>query len=121
LRACEISGVSHAAPAGRIHSASRAVVGKSILYAGRTLVAPELPVPVFTPHDPFAIPEVADIPRPGTRIEEGQPVMTVLASGADLASCEGRLRIVEESWRIRLQEGRSPTRAPRPRSRGNFP
>jgi predicted ATP-grasp superfamily ATP-dependent carboligase len=121
LRACGISGVGCAAPAGRPPSASRAVVGKAILYARRTLVAPEIPVSVFTPHGPFAIPEVADVPWPGTRIEEGQPVMTVLASGADIASCEGRLRTLEESWRLRLQEGRSPTRAPRPRSRGNFP
>jgi predicted ATP-grasp superfamily ATP-dependent carboligase len=121
LRASGAAGAERAVPERRPPETKRAVVGKSVLYAHRSFVAPDIAVPGFTPRDPFAIPKVADVPWPGTRIEAGEPILTVLASGADVASCEERLRALEELWRLRLQEDRPPTRAQGPRARGNFP
>ena len=102
LRACGASGaVRHSSR--RSAAADSRVVGKAILYARRSLVVPDVPVPDHAICDPFAIPEIADVPWPGTRIEAGQPVLTVLASGQDIATCEARLRSLEEHWRRRLE------------------
>jgi predicted ATP-grasp superfamily ATP-dependent carboligase len=103
LLACGISGLAPALPARRNPSAHRSIVGKSIVYASRSLVAPEIPVSCFRFGDPFAIPEVADVPRPGTRIEAGEPILTVFASARDVTSCQARLRPLEELWRRRLE------------------
>ena len=81
------------------------VVGKAILYARRSFVAPEIPVCDTASRDLFAIPEVADVPWPGTRIAVGEPVMSLLTSGPDVPTCEAQLRSLEEHWQRRLRSG----------------
>lgn len=46
----------------------------------------------------FAIPEVADVPHPGTLFERGDPVLTVFASGRSAAACEARLLLERARW-----------------------
>lgn len=58
------------------------VVGKAVVYAPDDLMTPELP------HDS---PDVADIPRPGTIIPKGRPVLTVFAESGDVAACRVEL------------------------------
>jgi predicted ATP-grasp superfamily ATP-dependent carboligase len=41
--------------------------------------------------DPFSRPDYADIPHPGTIIERGWPILTVLASGSSVAACQAQL------------------------------
>ena len=66
------------------------MVGKLILYAQRSLVAPEV-VLGDDSADLFAVPAVADIPWPGTCIKPGEPVMTIMATGENIAECRSRL------------------------------
>ena len=62
------------------------VVGKLIVYASRSLIAPSLASLAAGPHtEPFAI--VADRPVPGTPIGRGHPVCTVLAGGKNMDEC----------------------------------
>jgi predicted ATP-grasp superfamily ATP-dependent carboligase len=82
---------------------ARCVVGKAIAYASRDLVAPDIPIDEAWRDDAFAIPTVADIPWPETRIEAGQPVLTVFLSAPDLASCEAKLQRRIEAWQGRLE------------------
>ena len=81
------------------------VVGKAILYATRSLVAPEIEVQEFRDRSPFAIPSLADVPCPGTHIAEGEPVMTVFASAGDILTCEARLDEKTGFWAGRLFPG----------------
>ena len=81
------------------------VVGKAILYAVRSLAAPEIEVHEFQDRDPFAIPSHADIPCPGTPIAEGEPVMTVFATAEDVVSCEEKLKERTAFWERRLVVG----------------
>ena len=53
--------------------------------------------------DPTAArPTVADLPAPGTILSPGDPVLTVLARGASLASTVDRLRSRASVWRRRI-------------------
>jgi predicted ATP-grasp superfamily ATP-dependent carboligase len=68
--------------------------GKAVVFAPRSLVFPAggpwesaLAMPL---HDPEVL--FADIPAPGTRVEAGQPVCTVFASGTTIAECAEGLR-----------------------------
>jgi predicted ATP-grasp superfamily ATP-dependent carboligase len=81
-------------------SASR-FVGKRVLYARRRLVAPRIAVPDRSA-DPFAIPDVADIPRAGTILEPLEPIMTVFATAATFEACAERLDRIEDEWMRRL-------------------
>ncbi len=76
-------------------SAPAPVVGKAIYYAPHTLV--------FPPHgpwdadltgafDPWKCPHFADIPYPGSRIEAGHPVLSVLAIGNSPAEVREQLQ-----------------------------
>lgn len=103
LRACGLTSDEQLTTSRRMATDGPPVVGKAILYAHRDFVFPDTPVPDQLKLDPFVIPELADVPWPGTRIEPGQAVLTVLTSGADVADCEDRLRSLEESWRRRLE------------------
>jgi predicted ATP-grasp superfamily ATP-dependent carboligase len=99
LRACGEGFAASRPPLRPPDDVNALVVGKAILYARRTFLVPDVPVPDLSCRTPFAIPEIADVPWPGTRIEAGQPVLTVFASGEDIATCETRLRFKEERWR----------------------
>ena len=75
-------------------------VGKAILYARHPLIAPDIPFPDDWQRDLFAVPAIADIPWPGTPIAAGEPIMTIFASGSDVAQCEARLDEMEAQWRV---------------------
>lgn len=79
------------------------VVGKAILFAERPCVLADA-TPGRWPRSrrPFAVPPRADIPGPGTRFEAGDPVLTVLARGADAHHCRERLRRSLRTWERRL-------------------
>jgi len=82
------------------------VVGKAILYATSSLVAPEIDVHEFRDRDLFAIPTLADIPCPGTHISAGEPIMTVFETATDIETCEQRLEHQSAFWAARLLETR---------------
>jgi predicted ATP-grasp superfamily ATP-dependent carboligase len=102
--ACEISLVElHVAAcrAGRLPAGPpqrrRRAVGKAIVFAERpTMIAGDLgelwPEHAANRNSAVPWPAVADIPPPGTRIEAGWPIATVLADGADEARVAERLR-----------------------------
>jgi predicted ATP-grasp superfamily ATP-dependent carboligase len=77
------------------------VIATRILYAPRRLVMPEVDEAELT-SDPFAVPSIADVPAAGTRIEPGEPVMTVFATGSDTSACRERLNQIERTWHERL-------------------
>ena len=79
----------------------RGVIAKGVIYAPRRLVVPEGIDPDGL-GDLFAVPSIADVPYPGTIVEPGEPVMTVFASGEDLATCQSRLIQHERYWIQRL-------------------
>lgn len=70
------------------------VAGKAILFARRDLILRErLTTSHITSADVDSeLPALADIPCVGTRIAQGQPVATVLASAADVESLQEQLR-----------------------------
>ena len=67
------------------------MVAKQILYASEFLVAPNLRQ-FATARDPWTIPMLADIPVPGTVIERGWPICTVIATGANRQDLESRMK-----------------------------
>jgi len=78
------------------------MIAKLTLYAQQRLIAPEIVADDNEPDGPFAVKSIADVPWPGTCFECGDPVMTILAAGADLTSCQARLGRLERKWRRRL-------------------
>jgi len=88
------------------------VVGKLILHAPRCLVSPEIVSRDDDPADLFAVPAVADVPWPGTHFNRGDPVMTIMAVGENVAECRSRLVEREREWLSRL-EAAGNRRAPR--------
>jgi predicted ATP-grasp superfamily ATP-dependent carboligase len=83
---------------------ARRVVGKEVLYAEQDVETPEIPIPTFDESSPFAIPEVADVPWPGTTVRRGEPILTVLAEGPDELDCRQRLGERASRWRTLIQE-----------------
>ena len=77
----------------------RRTVGARIVYADGWRRTPPLPPPNFlTPAGsrgpvPYPFPSVADVPVPGRLCQPGEPVCTVLASGADPACVTTRLTV----------------------------
>ncbi len=82
----------------RPHLRPDRVIGKEVLYARRDVVVPELPLTEYSSDRPFDVPELADIPWPGTSFARGEPIMTVLAEGCDEDDCLGRLRDRVGRW-----------------------
>src|SRR5206468_6457683 len=99
--ACERTGGEEEAPEA-IGPARCPVVAKRILYATRRRTVPEIAVDADPSGDVFAVASIADIPRPGTCLEPGEPAMTVLAAAADPAGCRARLTRLERQWMRRL-------------------
>ena len=91
------------------------VVGKLVLYADRQIVAPEFQIAAressspATDCDPWRIPEIADIPIPGSIILPGWPICTVLASADCETACLARLRERARAVRKEIDRG-NPTR-----------
>ena len=65
--------------------------------------------------DPLAVRSMADVPWPGTCFNPGEPVMTLMAAGADLAEC--RSRMISSSKRGQSGWESSMTNGPWVRSR----
>jgi uncharacterized protein len=82
-------------PAGR-------VIAKWILYAPRLLVAPEIVPEQNRTHGPVSVRSIADVPWRGTCFNVGEPVMTLMTTGADLADCWSRMILLEQTWSERL-------------------
>jgi predicted ATP-grasp superfamily ATP-dependent carboligase len=101
IRACKgIALESHGPPAGALPS--RVVFGKLIVYAPERLIVPEwLRLQDEFP-DLYEANLIADVPWPGSSVEAGQPVMTLLASASTLQSCRRRLLRLERRWLNRL-------------------
>ncbi len=81
------------------------VVAKWIIYAARTLIMPESEIDPSAMLGPGAFEAAADVPEPGSVIEAGEPVMTLLAADRDARSCRARLRRLRASWMARLGPG----------------
>ncbi len=86
----------------RAHSSPTRVIAKWILHAPRRLVAPDIIPEEHESDDVFGVRSIADIPWPGTCFNPGEPVMTLLAAGANLAECTSRLIRLEQLWAERL-------------------
>ena len=97
LRACLQAELPHA-PAP-----SSSIVGKRVIYASHPIRFPEVPIPRF-PSDGFQVPPIADVPRPGSVIQPGEPIMTVLARGRDPEQCIAGLDRLERAWLERLEK-----------------
>lgn len=73
----------------------RSVVGKAIYYAPHALTLPASgpwDESLARCTDVWRRPDFADIPDPGTVIDAGHPVLTILAEAATEAECEAELR-----------------------------
>jgi uncharacterized protein len=78
------------------------VVGKAILFAERSGDLPEFEW--APPHLNDAVPPaIADVPRPGTRVEAGEPILTVFSRARTVAACEARVRESLGRWRTLLR------------------
>jgi predicted ATP-grasp superfamily ATP-dependent carboligase len=78
------------------------LVGKRVLYASRRLEFPAVEIPRWSDREPFAISAIADVPHPGTVIEAGEPILTVLATADSQEDCLVRLDGAERDWLGRL-------------------
>jgi uncharacterized protein len=76
----------------------RLVVGKVIVFASGRVHVPDFELGPIATRDPFAIPRFGDIPRPGTTLEAGWPVMTLFATGPDPETCRLRLERRRAAW-----------------------
>jgi predicted ATP-grasp superfamily ATP-dependent carboligase len=104
LQACDpaLFASNRSSETATAHPAPR-VVAKAIIYASHSLVTPDIPLDHAWREDAFAVPPVADVPWPATRIEAGQPIMTVFSTDTDLSICESRLDCQVEHWRRQIE------------------
>jgi uncharacterized protein len=86
----------------RAHSPPMRVIAKWILHAPRRLIAPEIVLEENESVDLFSVPSIADIPWAGTCFSPGEPVITLMAEGANMAECQSRLIRLEQLWAERL-------------------
>ncbi len=75
-------------------------VGKRVLFARRSLIAPDLSG--FVTNCPERLPTIADIPQPGLSIRPGDPILTVFADGFTIEECESKLARSAAFWDDRL-------------------
>jgi predicted ATP-grasp superfamily ATP-dependent carboligase len=89
-----------ARPQSRSPGRDQFVVGKTILFARRRFVVPEINLNEVKPtgSEHFTVPALADIPWPGTPVNPGDPIMTVFATGAHVSECERVLKEREHHW-----------------------
>jgi predicted ATP-grasp superfamily ATP-dependent carboligase len=100
-QACAKSGTAFELPP-RHKIARQPVVAKLILYAPKPLVFPEILPDENVRADLFTVRSIADVPWPGTCFKKRDPVMTLMASGADLAECISQMVQLEATWGRRL-------------------
>jgi len=95
LHAGACAGSNAAAPTGPRGGVGReGVLGKAVVYAPSDVIAPRglLPETGGATSDPWRWPRIADVPRAGTRVPAGTPLLTVFARGRSVASCRRALR-----------------------------
>ncbi|HWE38273.1 MAG TPA: ATP-grasp domain-containing protein [Isosphaeraceae bacterium] len=99
-RACD--STAPRAPIGLADGPRPRVVGRAVVFAEGPCRFPE--IEGWKAPDPsrFEVPEVADVPQPGSKFEAGEPVLTVFATGHNLRDCEGRLGRTLARWRQHL-------------------
>jgi predicted ATP-grasp superfamily ATP-dependent carboligase len=66
------------------------------------MVVPAIVLHENEAEDVFGLGSIADIPYPDTVVNRGEPVMTLLAAGTDLAECRSRMIRLEQNWTTRL-------------------
>jgi uncharacterized protein len=70
-------------------------IGKAVYFAHHAITFPDSgpwDADLAGEFDPWRLPAFADIPEAGSRIEAGQPVLTVLVSGSSTRECRERLQ-----------------------------
>ena len=78
-------------------------VGKAILFARQPLtISRPTSDHLLSVAGPFDHPHLADIPAPETHIQPGEPILTLLADGTDLAAVETQLRLQASRWEAEL-------------------
>jgi predicted ATP-grasp superfamily ATP-dependent carboligase len=85
---CVFEGDAPAPPVSRLSSCK--VFGKAVLFARQAFTFPEhgpWTASLQAAADIWALPEFADIPRAGTRIEVGSPVLTIFAQADSMKTC----------------------------------
>lgn len=82
-------------------ASSPRVCGKAILYADRTFTFPA-DLKLRSRRQAADDAALADVPWPGTRINAGEPILTVFARGRSIAECSRRLAWSLDRWRRRL-------------------
>ena len=86
------SSTSHLSPVANHQNLNQTrIVAKQILYASESFVSPDLRQFVNA-RDPWKIPLMAGVPVPGTFVERGWPICTVLASGENRHTLESRMK-----------------------------
>ncbi len=100
-QACEGSTFRRDVPCRALLPPTR-VIAKWILHAPRRLVAPEIVLEENDSNDLLGVRSITDIPTPGTCFNPGEPVMTLMATGANLAECRSRMIRLEQMWTERL-------------------
>jgi predicted ATP-grasp superfamily ATP-dependent carboligase len=66
--------------------------GKAILFSSHEVVVPQNLVALSFPFDPTRLPEAADVPAVGERIQMGRPIVTLLTFAESPAECIETLR-----------------------------
>jgi predicted ATP-grasp superfamily ATP-dependent carboligase len=92
----EVFGIAR--PDRRISMDPQGYVGKVVVFADRPIIMGEVEARFFN-RAIHSMPEIADIPHPGSKFEPGEPVLTVLASGESPNDCRKRLASRVRSWR----------------------
>jgi predicted ATP-grasp superfamily ATP-dependent carboligase len=85
------------------------IVGKQIVFAPAACQFPDNEPPRQLAASPFNLPELGDIPDPGTRFDPGDPVLTVFAAADHPDECLSALERRANAWTERLgrEAGRS--------------
>jgi predicted ATP-grasp superfamily ATP-dependent carboligase len=88
-----IAGSGHGSPARSqfVDEPRRLIVSKRILYAACPMVIPDL-TRFIVSNNPWQIPLIADIPCPGSLIQPGWPICTVLAGATTLPALTKSMR-----------------------------
>jgi predicted ATP-grasp superfamily ATP-dependent carboligase len=81
----------------------RAIVGKVILFAENDFTFPDYPITGLGSSGTFALPDLADIPVPGTCFLPGEPVLTLFAQAESFSACRAALADRLAQWHGRLQ------------------